>query len=222
MIFILYLIYLLSQLNYIILEHDYKICASRHPWRYEDCIVPEADRICYDLYKNAKAVFVQTSDHLDVFKKNDVPGNFISLGSSIWSDEDLDLLESIVLESEGKNRGWQYGIVESDNWIKNSVGAIDFCEEQNLNYELIPASNDRKEFLTNMSKYSTLAFFPIARESCCRLVVEARCLNMNVLTTKNYGAVLEPWFALHGIELINFLKKSTSANLEKMKEYLWK
>ena len=72
-----------------------------------------------------------------------------------------------------------------------------------------------------MASYSSLVFFPIARESCCRLVVEARALGMNVLTTKNYGAVLEPWFALSGLELINFLREKTQENLKTIKGYIY-
>ena len=30
----------IPKLNYIIIENDYKICASRHPWRYPNSIVP--------------------------------------------------------------------------------------------------------------------------------------------------------------------------------------
>ena len=35
----------ISNLNYIIIENDYKICSSRHPWRYPENIIPISDRI---------------------------------------------------------------------------------------------------------------------------------------------------------------------------------
>ena len=35
-------------LNYIIIENDYKICHSRHPWRWENSIIPLNERINYD------------------------------------------------------------------------------------------------------------------------------------------------------------------------------
>jgi len=89
----------IHSLNYVILEHDYKICLSRHPWRYQDNIIPQQERINYSLYKNAKAVFVQTTDHMNVYLKNDVEANFVNLECSIWSDEDLNMLENINNEN---------------------------------------------------------------------------------------------------------------------------
>jgi hypothetical protein len=94
----------IPNLNYIIVEHDYKICHSRHPWRYEDSIVPIHERVNYDIYENAKAVFVQTTDHLNVYLKNDVKGNFINLGSSIWSESDLNLLTELLEKNKTKKR----------------------------------------------------------------------------------------------------------------------
>ena len=73
----------IPSLNYIIFEHDYKICDSRHPWRYENSIIPIELRRNYDLYENAKAVFVQTTDHMNVYLSNDVKANFVNLETSI-------------------------------------------------------------------------------------------------------------------------------------------
>ena len=203
--------------KYIILEHDYKICASRHPWRYPDNIVPSGERINYDLYKNAKAVFVQTSDHLSIFKLNGVEANFINLESTLWSKKDLSLLRELKLDLKEHT----YAIVESDNWIKNTKGAVEFCKNNNLDYKLIQGGADRKKFLSSLASLSTLVFFPIARESCCRLVVDARCLNMNVITSKNYGAALEEWFSKSGDELITLLEYNTTRNLSLIEESIY-
>jgi hypothetical protein len=207
----------LKKLDYVILEHDYKICESRHPWRYDNDLIPEKDRINYDLYENAKAVFVQTTDHLRVFEKNRVKGNFVNLESTLWSKEDLELLEKYNRSSP---ETWKYGILDSTSWIKNTKGAVEFCDRNSLDYELIESTDNRDSFLNNLSKYSSLVFFPIAKESCCRLVVEARCLSMNVITSKSYGAVLEPWFSKSGQELIDFLRENTEKNLRVIGEYI--
>ena len=69
----------IPNLNYIIIENDYKICHSRHPWRWPNSIIPKNERVNYELYKNAKAIFVQTTDHYNVYKANEVEGKFINL-----------------------------------------------------------------------------------------------------------------------------------------------
>jgi len=202
----------IKNFNYMIIENDYKICESRHPWRYTNNIIPINERINYDLYKNSKAVLVQTTDHMNVFLKNDVVANFVNLKSSIWSDNDLEMLENILKTKKEKNN--KYAIYNTSNWIKNTKGAIDFCLKNKYEFELIPNCNSRYEFLDRLSNCSKLIFLPIARETFCRLVVEARCLELPVITTKNYGAVLEDWFnKYHGNELIDFLRYNTSLNL---------
>jgi hypothetical protein len=209
----------ISSLNYIIIENDYKICQSRHPWRWENSIIPLNERTNYDMYANAKAVFVQTNDHLSVYKANDVKGNFINLHTSIWADEDLLLLEKLLKENADKNG--RTAIYNTNNWIKNTNGAIEFCNLNNLEYVLIPNMEKREDFLSSMAKSSKLVFYPIARETFCRLVVEAKCLGLDVITSKNYGASLEGWFdAMSGQDLIDFLRSQTENNIKKINTYI--
>lgn len=207
-----------SDIEYVILEHDYKICETRHPWRHEGCIVPKDRRINYDLYKRAEAVFVQTTDHLNCFLDNEVEANFINLKCSLWGDDDLYMMEELLRRNVSKTH--RFAIYDSSNWIKNTAGAVSFCKANVLDFDLIQNSYLRKDFLLEMYKRPALVFFPLARESCCRLVVEARCLNMNVITNRNYGAVLEPWFSMSGDELIKFLREQTNKNIEVMRSYL--
>lgn len=209
----------IPNLNYIILEHDYKICDSRHPWRYENSIVPKDLRRNYDLYENAKAVFVQTTDHMNVYLSNNVKANFINLESSIWSDSDLEMLLDLLKKYPKKTN--QYGIYVTKNWIKNTEGNIKNCLQRRLIPKLINESKNRVEFLENFAKCKGIVFYPLARETFCRLVVEAKCMGLKVITSKNYGASLEPWFDKYsGEELITFLKNKTKDNLEKIKSYI--
>jgi hypothetical protein len=209
----------IQNLNYVIIENDYKICASRHPWRYTDNIIPIEERTNYSLYRNAKAVFVQTTDHMNVYLKNDVVANFINLNSSIWSNEDLELLRNLNKSNNVKND--KYSVYYTNNWIKNTQGSLKYCSENKLPVHILKESKDRVEFLSNMAKCKGIVFFPIARETFCRLVVEAKCLGLEVITTQNYGASLEEWFnRLSGDELIDFLETNTLKNLEIISTYI--
>lgn len=213
-----YLLQQIPSLNYIMIEHDYKICQSRHPWRYENNIVPKNHRINYDLYKNAKVVIVQTSDHMEVFKKNDVDANFLNLSCSIWDNEDLDILTEIYDKTSEKNE--KYAVYYSINWIKNTQGNLKYCSDNTIPFYILKP-DERKKFLENMAKCKGLVFFPIARETFCRLVVEAKCLGLDVITSKNYGASLEDWFdEMNGKDLISFLRNKTGENLTKIANIL--
>jgi hypothetical protein len=82
-----------------------------------------------------------------------------------------------------------------------------------------------------MSKFSTLIFFPMARETYCRIVVEAKCLGLDVITTyvgpssvnrelNNYGVTMEDYFNLKGKEMINYLRIGNKINIKKIKKFL--
>lgn len=209
----------ISGLNYIIIENDYKICQSRHPWTFENSLIPVNQRTNYDMYANAKAVFVQTNDHLNVYRLNDVKGNFINLHSSIWSNDDLNMLTDLSKKHTIKDD--TYAIYDTTNFIKNTGGNIKYCVDNNLNYTKIPNMVNRIEFLDKLAQSKGIVFFPIARETFCRLVVEAKCLGLEVITSKNYGASLEGWFdVMSSLELIYFLRNQTENNLVKISKYL--
>lgn len=219
----------IHKFNYIIFECDYKILQSRHPWRYPNDMVPKELRQNYELYKNAKAVFVKSADHLNVYKKNGVEGNFINMRTNIWSESDLQLMEELYDENLEKNG--KICIYNTNNWIKNTQGAIKYCQENNLPYGFIQNGTGRKGFLSSMAKFSKFVFFPMARETYCRVVVEAKCLGLDVLTIyvgpsstnhnpNNYGAPAEDYFGLKGKEMINFLRAGNKMNIKKMEKYI--
>lgn len=215
--------------DYIIFECDYKIVPHRHPWRYPNDIIPKEYRVNYDLYENAKAIFVKSQDHLNVYKKNGVKGNFINMRTNIWSEDDLKLMEKLLDENQIKNG--LCCVYNSNNWIKNTQSTIKYCQDNNLPYGLIGDSPNREEFLRSMSKFSKFVFFPIARETYCRVVVEAKCLGLDVFTTyvgpssinrneNNYGVTLEDYFHLKGKDMINYLRMGNKINIKKMKKYI--
>ena len=202
--------------NYIIFECDYKIVAHRHPWRYPNSLIPKEHRQNYDLYKNAKAVFVKSTDHLNVYLLNDVEANFINMRTNIWSEDDLKMMELLY----HKKKNGKCCIYNTNNWIKNSQGDIKYCTDNNLEYGFIKNGQDREGFLTDMANFSTFVFFPLARETYCRVVVEAKCLGLDVITTKNYGVVLEDYFGLKGQEMIDYLRMGNKMNIKKLRKYI--
>jgi hypothetical protein len=104
--------------------------------------------------------------------------------------------------------------------VKNTQGAVKYCEENKLDFELIPNQEKREDFLNKLAQCSNLVFYPIARETFCRLVVEAKCMGVNVITTRNYGASSEGYFDMVGQELIDLLRMQTEENLMKISKYV--
>ena len=143
-----------------------------------------------------------------MFKLNEVKANFINLDCSIWSNKELSKLR----RTYATDRCQDFAVVDSDNWIKNTKAAIEVCKANKWSYRLIK-SNSWEEFISKLSDCSALVFFPVARESCCRLLVEAKCIGLNVITNDNSGAFRSVWFNLSGPELIDYLEEGSKKNL---------
>lgn len=209
--------FLAKHCKYIILEHDYKFHQTRQPWRYKECVVPEREMSNKELYKNAVCTFVQTLDHLEVFRRNGIEGEFFNLNCSIWSKSEL----ATLLSNWSEEKRATYAVIDSDNWIKNTKQSVGFCLNMQLDYELVKDS-DYNRFLKKLSQYSTLVFFPIARETCCRLIVEAKAMGLNVLTSDNSGAFKSEWYSKSGKELVDYLNEESTNNLKVLKEMIEK
>ena len=206
---------LMRHRNYLILEHDYKIHPSRQPHRYKDNIFPKDELINLQFYENAQVVFLQSNDHLECFEDNEIQGNLRALQGSVWSEEELTTLRSLTNDTKTH----KYAIIGNKSTDKGSDVAIAFCTEQGLDYEIIQTKS-LLDFYKDLSTYSTLVYFPRVKESFCRLVVEARCLQLNVITNRTYGAVKEPWFSKKGLDMLDFLEACTVDNIERIKAFI--
>tara|TARA_R100001509_G_scaffold126278_1_gene79750 strand:+ start:923 stop:2545 length:1623 start_codon:yes stop_codon:yes gene_type:complete len=188
--------------KYVIYEHDHKYIKSRNPATYGSNLkAPPSEIINYKFYKNAIAVLCQSKLHKQIVEKNLQIDNVVNLGGNLWSSETLNMLENL---SKNKKQVC-CSIMKSNIPHKNTAGAIDYCNKNNLEHKLCH-SNSYHEFLAQLSENSHFVFFPLTPETLSRVVVEARMLGCSVITTKIVGATSEEWFKLKGPELINFLR----------------
>ncbi len=97
--------------------------------------------------------------------------------------------------------------MDSENPIKRKYDCIKHCESKNLEYELIK-DRDFKKFLLKMSKFEKLLFLTGHLETCARIVVEAKMLNLKVIIQKKLiGAASEEWFSMSGETLIDEMER---------------
>lgn len=200
---------LIEYKNYSIMEHDYKIHFSRQPHLFNNGIFPKNELINLEFFKNAKTVFLQSKDHLDCYLKNNIDAHFINLSTSIWSDKELDLLDTLST-IECKNR--KFAIIDYKGPHKGTENSISWCKNLHIDFDLIPKLS-LLDFYRKLAEYPALVFLPNVRETFCRLVVEARCIKLNVIFPR-IGATSEDWFSLSGKELINFLRAGTKTALD--------
>ena len=203
---------LIKDKRYIIYEHDHKYIKTRNPAEYTDFIAPADHIINYDFYKNALAVLCQSDFHLNIVKSNLKLENIQSLGGNLWSDDSL----GVIRELSKIDKEPTYAIMSSDNWHKNTSGAIKLCKTKQWDYILI-APCEYTDFLYRLGRNKKFVFLPKTPETLSRIVVEARMMGMSVITNGLVGATKEPWFDMKGEELIQFMinKKKEIYNIVK-------
>ena len=207
--------YLTERANYIIYDHDHKYVRSRNPAQYENYEVPPSEIVNQKFYEHAKAILCQSDFHAGIVRKNLGLDTVKSLGGNLWSDESLQLMSNLASQDKVD----LCAVMQTDNWHKNTIGAVRYCKAKDLGHALIPPC-DYHDFLSRLATYKRLVFFPQTPETLSRIVVEARMMGMAVITNQNVGATKEPWFHLKGEDLIKVMRQKREDIPQLVKEIM--
>jgi hypothetical protein len=192
----------LADKKYVIIEHDYKFLPRRNPAEFPNFTAPPEIIINKAFYQNAAKVIVQSQLQKSLFDRNIELTNLTTFSANLWSDEDLDYIE--LIETFGEKNGRAL-IMDSPNYVKGTPQSVEYAESLRIKYDLVPPMAYR-EFLERMNRYSALIFMPQSPETLSRVVVEARMLNLVVLTSDSVGAVHESFYKAGGNSIINYMR----------------
>ena len=205
------LLYAAKNLNYSVLEYDYKYCTYRSPEKHTgaegkcDCHESRQGKIV-SMFLNASVAtwwmsHEQKQRYQQLFPFLDEKRNRVL--SSVFSDETLDYI--INLDTTNKNNKWV--IMNSGSWIKGVEDAVQYAEENNLEYELVWGL-EHKDFLRKLAVSKGLIFLPKAGDTCPRMVVEAKLLDCELILNDNVQHKNEEWFATKELTM-KYLRQRT-------------
>lgn len=198
--------FLQENCSYSIYEHDHKYLKNRNPAAYKDFLAPKSELINIEFYKNSLFTICQTNFHCEIVKKNLQHDNITSSSTNFWSEQE----QQILLNNSNNNKEQIAFILDSDTYHKNTIGSIEYCIKNNLNYFKYKNLN-YKIFVENISRADKFVFFPKTPETFGRIATECRVLNMKIHTNYLLGVSHEEWFKnLSGINLLQYIKKSNS------------
>ena len=205
--------YISKNNTYAIYEHDHKYLINRNPAKYKNFLAPTEKIVNKTFYKNSKVIFCQSKFHENILSSNLNADNTYNVSGNFWSEK---IFENLLTYSK-KNKNDFVSIMNSNNWHKNTLGSIEYCEKNNIKYELI-GNMPYENFLKKVSDNKTFIFIPKTPETLSRIIVECKMMNMKVITNKLVGATYENWFELSGEALINKMysnKKTILNTIEK-------
>jgi len=205
---------LLESCRFVKIEFDYNFCAYRSEtgheiFKKEKCNCPHGENgdpylaKIYNLFcKNSLHTFFMSerqraiySTHLPIldFRKS-------SILSSCFTKKMLSLFEN--LKNNTKND--KYAILEGfggfHSLAKGVKSAKEFCEANNIKYDILP-NQDYEKHIQTLSTYKGIVFMPIIDDTCPRCIIEARLLNLDVICNANCQHIFEYWWKDKSITL---------------------
>ncbi|MAG26395.1 hypothetical protein CMI47_12665 [Candidatus Pacearchaeota archaeon] len=97
------------------------------------------------------------------------------------------------LNSDEITKNNKYLVLGSTSWIKGTDDAIEYCEKNDLEFEVI-AGLSYEKMLDKLAKSKGLVYLPRGGDTCPRLVIEAKLLGCDLILNNNVQHKDEEWF----------------------------
>ena len=205
---------IVANLKYSVIEYDYKFCKYRSVEKHKhfenkdcDCVNKHHGKLISTFYYAAKSLWFMSEGQRSVYESTfpflKDTNSFVL--SSVFSSSFFDKISGLAKNKKND----KYVVLNSQSWIKDTKAAVDWCTENNKEYELLSGlSHD--EFLQKLSESKGIAYFPSGNDTCPRIIIEAKLLDCDIQTNENTQHLNEEWFAGSVNDTINYLKSRPS------------
>jgi len=192
---------IIANLNYSILEYDFKYCKYRSPEKHkfaelDDCNCQEelSGKMISAFYHGSKSIWwmseAQEDHYLKLFpflKDNDP-----TVLSSVFDDKFFVTIKTLNEKyKESERNGWI--VLGSTSWIKGAEEAEQWCKDNNKAYEVVwnlPYS----EVLAKLAQAEGFVYLPQGMDTCPRMVIEAKMLGCELHLNDYVQHKDEIWF----------------------------
>ena len=192
------LIYAIKNLNYSIIEYDYKFCRFRSPKKHIhtegacSCENTEQGKLVSVFLHHSKVNFWMSEKQMlryqEKFPFLERSNNVVL--SSVFSKSTLKKISSL----DTKNKKDRWIILNSPSWIKGVDKAVEYCKNNNMQYELVWGLK-HEELLEKLASSRGTVFFPQAADTCPRMIIEAKLLDCELILNEDVQHKDEEWFS---------------------------
>ena len=204
---------IVANVNYSIVEYDYKFCQYRSTEKHRevedndcDCHEKPLGKLISAFMFGAKNLMWMSEGQRDFFIQRFpfLKGKDNYIVSSAFTDKTFKNLSE---NRKNKKRNDKALIIQSNSWIKGVEDSIEYCKSKNIKYDLI-GNVSHSEIIKAMSEYSHFVFMPKGKDTCPRILIEAKLSGMHIHTNDNCQHISEDWWS-HDLEKIeSYLKNS--------------
>ena len=211
--------WIINRCRYFKINFDYNFCAIRNPMIHNlahQGVVEYKDDLGIYLKSTECRCDLQVGNVQASIIKNAICNFFMSIGQmkefkkvfpkiegyvthSCFDKKSLATFKNYDNEKTKKTLIWN-----APDYIKGAKNAIEYCEQNDLEYSLIDGvSHD--EMLRHMSEHERLVFMPNAWDTAPRLTIEAKMLGCDVITNENVQHTDEFWWSQNKTGMHTFL-----------------
>jgi len=206
---------IVANLNYSIVEYDYKFCMYRSTEKHLketgqdcDCHNQQLGKLVSSFMFGARKIFWMSEGQRDFYFENfpflENKNNYV-----ISSAFNLEMISKLKSNREGNTKRLPKAmIVGSSSWIKGVEDSIDYCKSKKIDFDIVH-NVTHDEMLTKMSQYEHFVFMPRGKDTCPRILIEARLSGMKIHTNKNCQHTSESWWQGTNDDVESYLKNHT-------------
>ena len=190
-------LHLIKNVNYSIVEYDYKFCQFRSLDLHKiqtgqecDCADKKENKINLAFYGYAKKIWFMSDAQKSIFleKVKTIKEQNTETLNSVFSKGDLRFIDSI----KDNEKNDKYLIVRTNSWIKGYENCVKYAQDNSLEAEVV-AGLPYPELLIKLSTSKGLIFLPDGADTCPRLVMEAQMLGCETILNENVQHRYESW-----------------------------
>lgn len=201
---------IVANINYSVLEYDYKFCKYRSPEKHYaaehkdcDCHNQMNGKLISAFFYGAKILWwmseKQKEKYHSLFPFLAEKDNVVL--SSVFSKKTLATLkllrESVKLEDR---KGWL--VLGSQSWVKGYETAARWCENNKKDYEVV-WNVPYEQLLAKMASSEGFVYLPSGADTCPRMVIEAKLLGCKTVLNDYVQHKDEAWFSTENLEEIH-------------------
>jgi hypothetical protein len=198
------------QLDYHMIEYDYKCCVHRIPEMHKRmtgvcCDKTTLGDLIYSFFYHSKTLWFMSEG-----QKNWYENTFTLLRqhknshvlSSVFDEQTIKTLAS----PNCSNKNNVYLIQEHPHPLKGTQQGIQYAKDNNLEYELF-SKLPYEQVLEKFSQSRGFIFLPTEFDTCPRVTIEAKMLGCDVITNENVQHRDEEWFNGDSSSIVTHIKE---------------
>jgi glycosyltransferase involved in cell wall biosynthesis len=204
---------IVANLNYMIVEYDYKFCQYRSIDLHKretgnncDCHDQELGKIISAFLHGSEHIFWMSRAQSEIYYERFpfLKDNNQTVLSSIFSIKDLEYIEALRFNKSDNNGKW--AVIDGNSWIKGVDESVEIIKKSNNDVDVeVIGGLEYYDLLSKLSKYVGLSFHPLGSDTCPRTVIESRLLGLKLNLGVNVQHLEEDWWQKSRDEIEDYL-----------------